>query len=74
MRPNGHDEPPVLVALVPITVQADAIETFEHLPEPTFAAAKVRTKIIRICLDHVGVPLTIPPDSHEGVAVGGVTA
>ena len=45
---NGHIEPPVLVALVPITFEHDEAEELEILPDDTFAAAKVRTKIIRI--------------------------
>lgn len=50
MGPNGHGEAPTLVALVPITFQTDGMETLEHLPEDTFATAKVRTKIIRVRL------------------------
>jgi len=45
---NGHSEPPTLIALVPVTYQTDCMETLEHLPDDTFRAAKVRTKIIRI--------------------------
>jgi protein-L-isoaspartate O-methyltransferase len=37
----------ILVALVPVTFDASDYETLETLPETTFAAAKVRTKIIR---------------------------
>jgi hypothetical protein len=48
MGRNGHDSPPVLVALVPITYQNDDAETLEILPPDTFATAKVNTKIIRI--------------------------
>lgn len=48
MGRHGHPVPPVLVALVPVTFQADGMETLEHLPADTFAHAKVRTKIIRI--------------------------
>jgi len=51
MGPNGHSEAPTLVALVPITFQTDGMETLEHLPDDTFATAKVRTKIIRIRFD-----------------------
>jgi hypothetical protein len=45
---NGHQERPVIVALVPITFEAEGMETLEHLPDDTFSTAKVRTKIIRI--------------------------
>jgi hypothetical protein len=48
MGRNGHDMPPVLVALVPITFQHPDAETLESLPDDTFALVKVRTKIIRI--------------------------
>lgn len=48
MGSNGHSEPPTLVALVPVTFQADRMETLEYLPDDTFALAKVRTKIVRI--------------------------
>lgn len=48
MGRGGHDVPPVLVALVPVTFEAEGMETLEHLPDDTFATAKVRTKIIRI--------------------------
>lgn len=48
MGRNGHDCPPVLVALVPITFQHPDAETLETLPVDTFATAKVHTKIIRI--------------------------
>lgn len=41
----------VLVALVPVTFKTDNMETLEHLPEDTFATARVRTKIIRIRAD-----------------------
>ena len=37
-----------LVALVPVTFQADGMETLELLPDDTFLTAKVRTKIIRM--------------------------
>ncbi len=37
----------VLVALVPVTYQADGAEELERLPADTFATAKVWTKIIR---------------------------
>lgn len=45
---NGHEETPVLVALVPSTYETENMETMEHLPNTTFANAKVNTKIIRI--------------------------
>jgi hypothetical protein len=48
MGHNGHTEAPCLVALVPITFDDPDAETLEHLPEDTFATARVRTKIIRI--------------------------
>lgn len=48
MGRNGHDCPPVLVALVPITFDHQDAETLEVLPPDTFALAKVSTKIIRI--------------------------
>lgn len=48
MGRNGHAEPPVLVALVPITFEHPGAETLEELPADTFATAKVHTKIIRI--------------------------
>lgn len=51
MGRNGHDCAPVLVALVPITFEAEGAETLETLPDSTFALAKVRTKIIRITGD-----------------------
>lgn len=51
MGHGGHGEPPTLVALVPITFETEGMETLEHLPEDTFATAKVRTKIIRIRAD-----------------------
>ena len=47
---GGHSEA-VLVALVPITYQHDEAETLEELPNDTFSAAKVYTKIIRIIRD-----------------------
>lgn len=47
MGHHGHEEAPTLVALVPITFEADAMETLERLPDDTFATAKVRTKIVR---------------------------
>lgn len=37
----------VLVALVPITFEADGFELLEELPMDTFGACKVRTKIVR---------------------------
>lgn len=48
MGRNGHDCPPVLVALVPITFQHPDAEELEILPRDTFATARVTTKIIRI--------------------------
>jgi len=48
MGRGGHASPPVLVALVPVTFEAEGMETLEHLPDNTFSTAKVRTKIIRI--------------------------
>ncbi|RWD98340.1 methyltransferase type 11 [Mesorhizobium sp.] len=45
---GGHEEPAVLVALVPITFAHSDAETLEVLPAYTFATAKVNTKIIRI--------------------------
>ncbi|MGL4810988.1 MAG: methyltransferase type 11 [Beijerinckiaceae bacterium] len=45
---NGHQERPVLVALVPITFEHFDAETLEELPDDTFALARVRTKIVRI--------------------------
>lgn len=46
---QGHEwAAPCLVALVPVTFQADEFETLEHLGPDTFATAKVHTKIIRI--------------------------
>jgi hypothetical protein len=47
---TGHDEPPTLVALVPITFEREGFETLETLPDDTFVTAKVRTKIVRFCL------------------------
>lgn len=47
MGRNGHDEPSVMVALVPVTYQADDMETLEYLADDTFLTAKVRTKIVR---------------------------
>ena len=44
---NGHQCAPCLVALVPITYQADGMETLEELPRDTFSTAAVSTKIIR---------------------------
>jgi hypothetical protein len=44
----GHDEPAVLVALVPITFEHPSAVELEQLPDSTFATAKVRTKIIRL--------------------------
>ncbi|MCY1170787.1 hypothetical protein D9M73_108770 [compost metagenome] len=51
MGAHGHSEAPTLVALVPITFQTDDMETLEHLPDDTFATAKVLTKIVRIRCD-----------------------
>jgi hypothetical protein len=48
MGRGGHQSPPCLVALVPITFETDGMETLEHLPDHTFATARVRTKVIRI--------------------------
>lgn len=48
MGRNGHDRPPVLVALVPITFDHPDAEALETLPPDTFALARVHTKIIRI--------------------------
>lgn len=45
---NGHDEPAVLVALVPVTYEHEAAEVLEELPDDTFSTCKVRSKIIRI--------------------------
>ncbi|WP_108610811.1 methyltransferase type 11 [Aminobacter sp. MSH1] len=45
---GGHGEPATLVALVPCAFEHPEAETLEDLPDDTFAAAKVRTKIIRI--------------------------
>ena len=47
MGSNGHDAPPVLVALVPITFDNDGAETLEELDADTFQLARVRSKIIR---------------------------
>ena len=47
MGSGGHAAPPVLVALVPITFDNDGAETLEELDGDTFAAARVRTKVIR---------------------------
>jgi hypothetical protein len=44
---NGHDCPPVLVALVPVTFEAEGMETLETLGPDTFATARVLTKIVR---------------------------
>lgn len=43
LEPGG-----VLVALVPVTFEAEGAETLERLGPDTFAAAKVRTKLIEI--------------------------
>lgn len=51
MGRNGHDEPPCLIALVPVTFQHPGAEELETLPDNTFSTAKVRTKIIRIRKD-----------------------
>lgn len=48
MGRNGHDCPPVLVALVPVTFNDPAAEELETLPPDTFATARVHTKLIRI--------------------------
>jgi predicted RNA methylase len=48
---NGHDCPPVLVALVPNTYKHARAEVLEHLGPDTFALARVHTKIIRITGD-----------------------
>jgi phospholipid N-methyltransferase len=48
MGNNGHDRPPVLVALVPVTFQHPKAEHLETLPPDTFQTAKVHTKLIRI--------------------------
>jgi len=48
MGPNGHECPPVMVALVPITYQHPDAEELETLPNDTFSTARVNTKIIRI--------------------------
>ena len=48
MGRNGHDEPPVLVACVPVTYEHPRAEVLETLPPDTFAAARVHTKLIRI--------------------------
>lgn len=50
MGRHGHSEAPTLVALVPITFQAEGMETLEELPAGTFPTGRVRTKIIRIRL------------------------
>ncbi len=47
----GHEEPPTLVALVPVTFQHDDAVELERLPDDTFALARVNTKIIRIELE-----------------------
>lgn len=52
MGHHGHEEPPCLVALVPITFRHDRAEELETLPADTFATAKVHTKIIRIFGGH----------------------
>lgn len=59
MGSHGHVEAPTLVALVPVTFQAEDMETLEHLPDDTFVTAKVRTKIIRM-----------RPGTHPIVAAG----
>lgn len=48
MGRNGHECPPVMVALVPITYKHPDAETLEELGPDTFSTAKVYTKIIRI--------------------------
>lgn len=48
MGQNGHQEPAVLVALVPITSEHPDAELLEELPDDTFSTCCVRTKIIRI--------------------------
>lgn len=45
---SGHTEPATLVALVPVTFEHPEAVDLEHLPDSTFATARVRTKIIRI--------------------------
>lgn len=45
---GGHQEPAVLVALVPISFNHSSADTLEILPPDTFATTKVHTKIIRI--------------------------
>lgn len=45
---GGHDEPATLVTLVPVTFEHPEAIELEHLPDSTFATAKVRTKIIRV--------------------------
>lgn len=50
MGRHGHDCPPCLVALVPVTYHHNLAEELEVLPNDTFATAKVNTKIIRIRL------------------------
>ncbi len=49
MGRGGHDCA-TLVALVPVTFQAEGMETLETLGDDTFATAKVRTKIVRFTL------------------------
>lgn len=48
MGPNGHTEPPVLVAIVPVTFDHPEAEILEELPADTFALARVYAKVIRI--------------------------
>jgi hypothetical protein len=48
MGHHGHECPPVLVALVPVTFQHPRAEVLETLPPDAFTTAKVYTKIIRI--------------------------
>lgn len=48
MGSNGHTARPVLVSIVPSTFEHPNAETLEHLPDDTFALARVNTKIVRI--------------------------
>jgi len=70
MGPHGHVEPPTLVALVPTTFETDGLETLEQLPDDTFATAKVRTKIIRICLDPLPRPIGRNPETAGMSPIG----
>lgn len=60
MGPNGHRDAPTLVALVPVTFEADGMETLEHLPDDIFAMATVRTKLIRIQFDARAAATRVP--------------